>query len=72
MVACSALINHQIEQKAISSGFDLVMESPLTVEILQKIISRCSEHKKKEQLIFEQNKEMRQEINLEEEEKQEQ
>ena len=35
MVACSALINHQIEQKAIKSGFDLVIESPLTVEILR-------------------------------------
>lgn len=35
MVACSALINNQIEQKAIKSGFDLVIESPLTVEILR-------------------------------------
>ena len=48
MVACSALINHQIEQKAIRSGFDLVVESPLTVEILQQIISKSSEHKQKE------------------------
>ena len=48
LIACSALINHQIEQKALNSGFDLVVESPLTVELLKEnILIKSIEHRKK-------------------------
>lgn len=31
LVACSALINKEIEDKSLFSGFELVVQSPLTI-----------------------------------------
>lgn len=35
LIACSAMVNQKIEEKAINSGFDLVFESPLQASILK-------------------------------------
>ena len=46
MVAYSAFINKEIEDKAIRAGFDLVIESPLTLKILRdKIVVKSIERK---------------------------
>ena len=38
LVACSGFINQEIKNKAIDSGFDLVIEQPLNVQTLRNHI----------------------------------
>jgi len=40
LIACSAFINIEIEQKAISSGFDMAGQSPLTAQIIEEFIAK--------------------------------
>ena len=37
-MACSALVNSQVEKNAFESGFDITVQAPLTIEIMQKKI----------------------------------
>ena len=46
LIACSAFITLDIEAKAYESGFELVVESPLTISVLtEKIIVKSLEKK---------------------------
>jgi hypothetical protein len=46
LIACSAFITADIEAKAYESGFELVIESPLTISILtDRIIVKSLEKK---------------------------
>ena len=38
LVACTAMVNQEIENKAISIGYDLVIEQPLSLATLQEQI----------------------------------
>ena len=38
MVAYSGLVNKEVEERAKEAGFDLVIESPLTVEKIKNIV----------------------------------
>jgi hypothetical protein len=51
LVACSAFINSKIEQQAVSAGFELIVESPLTYKILKDtIIPNTLERYKEKQI----------------------
>jgi hypothetical protein len=38
LVACSAHINNEIEKRALETGFDFVVESPLTIQIIEEFL----------------------------------
>jgi hypothetical protein len=38
LVACSAHVNDEIENRAIELGFDFVVESPLTIQIIEEFL----------------------------------
>ena len=35
LIACSAMINAQVEMRALESGFDMCIQSPLTMDIIK-------------------------------------
>lgn len=51
IIACSAMVNRQIEEKATNCGFDLVLESPLQAAIVKnQIIPTVIKQKNRSQL----------------------
>ena len=48
LIACSAMINAQVEKKASESGFDMCIQSPLTMDIIkQKILPALQQRSEK-------------------------
>lgn len=48
LIACSAMINAQVEKRAKESGFDMCIQSPLTMDlILKKILPAVQQRSEK-------------------------
>ncbi len=56
LIACSALVSPKIEEKALNHGFDLCVQSPLTIKLIKENIFSLIFNQMEEKNILEESK----------------